>query len=160
MKNQPIKRSEALKILSREHHFALLFTWKIKQGLRLKVAPTRLLHYVNYFWEGQLQPHFLSEETLLFNRVDAEVCTQAKMDHQIISSQIQALNLTNRYDGEAFQALIDVLNAHIRFEERVVFPYLEKVLAASLSQVLLALTAAHAEGFKDEYPDEFWKPAT
>ncbi len=49
MKNIPIKRSEFLIQLSRDHHFTLLFCWKIKEGLK-KDIPLILKDYVLFFW--------------------------------------------------------------------------------------------------------------
>jgi len=156
MKSRPIKRSDALKRLSREHHFGLLFTWKIKQGLKLNVETSRLLDYLNYFWEGHLKGHFFSEEVLLFNKIDADVCKQAKLDHQMIANQIEQLNSTKQDDRNAYQVLIDRLNDHIRYEERVVFPHLEDSLSASLAELMTALEGGHTEDFKDVYHDQFW----
>lgn len=157
MKNQPLKRSEALKTFSREHHFGLLFTWKIKQGLKLNVETSRLLKYVNYFWEEHLKEHFYNEEVLLFNKIDTEVCTQAKSDHQLIMSQIEHLNATDQSDYDVYQMFIDKLNSHIRYEERVVFPYLERTLSTSLKELLHPLEKEHDKEFIDEFQDEFWK---
>jgi hemerythrin-like domain-containing protein len=157
MKSQPIKRSEALKVFSREHHFGLLFSWKIKQGIKLKVETARMLSYVNYFWECHLQEHFKNEETLLFNRIDAEVCTQAKLDHQLIVKQIAQANNTDEKDYTALIALIELLDAHIRYEERVVFPYFEANLSATLVELMRPFLEQHDVAFNDDFKDEFWK---
>jgi len=38
-KTNPIKRNEAIAELSRDHHFALLLVWKIREGLKKAVKP-------------------------------------------------------------------------------------------------------------------------
>ncbi len=157
MKNQPLIRSEALKTFSREHHFGLLFTWKIKQGLKKKVETFRLLNYINYFWEGHLKEHFLNEETMLFNKIDAEACTQAKADHQIMTDQIAQLNIRDKNDPGAYLAFIEKLNEHIRYEERIVFPFLENHLSAVLDDLIRSLEQGPTERFTDAFTDEFWK---
>jgi hemerythrin-like domain-containing protein len=115
-----------------------------------------LLDYLNYFWEGHLKGHFFNEETLLFNKINADVCIQAKLDHRNIVSQIEQLNSTKQDDRNAYQVLIDRLNDHIRYEERIVFPYLEDSLSASLPELMTALGGECDKEFKDEYKDEFW----
>lgn len=158
MKNQPIKRRGDIKLLSRDHHFGLLFSWKIKQGVAKNVDTKRMKNYVNFFWSQHLKDHFLDEEVLLFNRLDAdEPCAQAKKDHQRIVSLIDAVNAANQGDYLVYEKLISFLNEHIRFEERVVFPHLEKVLSEStLSSIGHFLERQHHE-FLDDYQDEFWK---
>ena len=46
---KPLKRSQYLAPLSREHHETLLFTWKIKQGLSLKIELDRIVSFCNWF---------------------------------------------------------------------------------------------------------------
>lgn len=158
MKNQPIKRSEDMKLLSRDHHFGLLFSWKIKQGIANNVATIRMKNYLNFFWDQHLKDHFLDEEVLLFNRFDVEEpCVQAKNDHRQIVNLIDQVNLASQGDYAVYEKLITFLNDHIRFEERVVFPHLEKTLSEStLSSIGHFLESRHDE-FKDDYHDEFWK---
>jgi len=40
--SNPIKRNEALKPLSRDHHHGLLLCWKIRQGIKLNIEPERI----------------------------------------------------------------------------------------------------------------------
>lgn len=161
MKTKPIKRGKELKALSREHHFGLLFCWKIREGIKLNVAVPRLRAYVNYFWENHLKNHFLNEEVLLFDRLDEAVCRQAETDHLAITSQIEKINAAQDDDVNALNVLADILSKHIRFEERIAFPLLEEKLSGpTLQGISLFLEKDHSGDFKDEYKDEFWvKPA-
>lgn len=45
---KPIKRSEHIIQLSREHNFSLLFCWKVKKGIRKGVEPSRIIQYILY----------------------------------------------------------------------------------------------------------------
>ena len=38
-KKTPIKRHDALKHFSRDHHFGLLLVWKIREGVKLSETP-------------------------------------------------------------------------------------------------------------------------
>jgi len=113
MKTQPIKRSDELKVLSREHHFGLLFAWKVREGLKLNVETSRLNAYVNHFWEDHLKNHFLNEEVLLFNMINDPLCIQAKNDHIAIITQIEKINSFGKDDPNAYTKLAEILSNHI-----------------------------------------------
>lgn len=154
--HRPLKRSEQLKSLSREHHSGLLFSWKVKEGVRLGVSAERLKNYLNFFVNGHLIDHFDKEEKLLFNSVDDPVCAQAKKEHSLLKAHVQMINASPAAHSKDFMDFIEILNGHIRFEERVVFPLLEKVLdKQTLNSIHDELELADRPA-KDEYPDEFW----
>ncbi len=67
MADKPIKRNENMVPLSRDHHFGLLFCWKIRQGLKAKIDLERIRKYILHFWKSHLEQHFKEEETLLFS---------------------------------------------------------------------------------------------
>ncbi len=64
--SQPIKRHPSLQSLSREHHYGLLLSWKIREGFKREVPPERIKKYTNWFWENHLAPHFQFEESYIF----------------------------------------------------------------------------------------------
>src|SRR5687767_14515546 len=84
MERKPIKRREELMQLSKEHHFSLLFCWKIRQGLKMNFSFDRIKKYMQYFWLQCMQPHFLEEENFLFNSVEDEKVKKALSDHRQI----------------------------------------------------------------------------
>lgn len=157
MEHQPIKRSDQLKILSRDHHIGLLFSWKIKEGLRKNINPQRLKNYVNHFFDHHLKVHFRDEEVLLFDRFEEMVCIQAKKEHQQLLRQLENINNASPADLEVYEQLIKILNEHIRFEERVVFPHLEKVLPVATLNLVNDFLKKDEQRPGDDYRDEFWK---
>ena len=157
MKHQPIKRSEQLKVLSRDHHIGLLFSWKIKEGLRKNIDTQRLKDYVNFFFDGHLKDHFRDEEVLLFDRFEETVCIQAKKEHQLLLRQLENVNEASPSNRDVYLQLIKVLNEHIRFEERVVFPHLEQVLSMSTLNLVNDFLEKDDHRLGDDYSDEFWK---
>ena len=66
MGQKPIKRHEAIKPYSREHHHGLLLCWKIREGLKHEVAIDRIKKYADFLWETQIEPHFKAEEKYIF----------------------------------------------------------------------------------------------
>ena len=154
----PIKRTEYIKALSKDHHSGLLFCWKIKEGIKKGVTTDRLNSYMNYFWEGHLKSHFEEEEVLLFNPLkDDPLSIQALDEHVQLLAQINSLNTPGLHDTGEYLDFTQVLTDHIRFEERVLFPHLEQALSQeALVKIGEALHSAHEIPFEDTYKDEFW----
>ncbi|MFI5159797.1 MAG: hemerythrin domain-containing protein [Sphingobacteriales bacterium] len=156
-KNKPIKRSEHIIALSRDHHTGLLFCWKIREGLRKGIPLFKILKYMNFFWEQHLKEHFREEEALLFNRLDDELSRQGKTEHLMLEQWLHHLNHCENENATEFLSFADLLREHIRFEERTLFPHLETTLAESvLVPVGKYLSEQHKEPFVESYLDEFW----
>lgn len=152
---KPIKRSEQLAPLSREHHEALLFVWKLRQGLKNGTDIRIIGQYVQWFWERHLQEHFREEETILARYLPADDAQVLRMmdEHQ----EIEALIHINESiaDGALLTQLADLLNYHVRFEEREFFPHAEKVISTEdLNRVYEQLSKETASCSVWEH--EFW----
>jgi hemerythrin-like domain-containing protein len=154
---KPIKRNEHMVILSRDHHAGLLFCWKIKEGLKRGADILRINKYVQFFWEQHLKEHFHEEESLLFNKIDNDLTKQAKHEHQLLVKWFNKIIKDEINSVGEYLLFTELLINHIRFEERVLFPYLEKQLSNNtLVSIGTALTQGHQTPFNDNYPDEFW----
>lgn len=154
---QPLKRSKHLLALSKDHHAGLLFCWKIKEGLKRNIDLNRIKKYLTFFWKHHLKKHFQEEETLLFNRVEDTLCSQAKTEHRLLESRLNKLNHRENGTKKEYTEFTELLIKHIRFEERVLFPHLEVIMSASLLiNVGEFLIKQHATSFQDDYQDEFW----
>lgn len=152
-----MKRDEAIVPLSRDHHTALLFCWKIRQALKMKVSVSRIAPYILYFWQDHLQTHFDEEENIVFVIKEDAYCQKAVMEHRQIEKMFIALN-NEGVDEILLQKLTDALDHHIRFEERVLFPHLERQLSADqLKTIGNMIHQSHHQVKMDEYKDEFWK---
>ncbi len=155
MENKPIKRHTALRPLSRDHHYGLLFCWKIKEGVKWDIAMERLERYTTWFWSTQLAKHFEIEEMYLFSVLgdEHELIKQAKAEH----SSIKDIFESKIKDKETLLQLGLILEAHIRFEERILFNEIQQ--AASAEQ-LEDIQEYHHDLFNSEWEDEFWvKPS-
>lgn len=149
---QPIKRHEALQPWSREHHQGLLLSWKIKKGFALNVEPQRIKDYCDWFWKTHLHPHFVTEENFLFPILGDEnyLVEQALDEH----GQLRAMFEQKEADTDTLSQIENLLNDHIRFEERVLFNAIQEV--ASKAELKL-LKEVHQEGVSCEvWTDEFW----
>lgn len=152
-----MKRNPSIAPLSRDHHFGLLFCWKIRQGIRNGIPCSRILPYIAYSWEQHLQPHFQEEEELLFPFLSGEGKATALAAHEAISRLVSSLLKNEHPAADELILLADLLDEHIRFEERILFPQAEKNLSeeilAGIGQQLVEL---HAKPVTENYPDEFW----
>ncbi len=154
-----MKRNEHIILLSRDHHFGLLFCWKIRQGLKWNVDPERIKRYVSYFWDHHLRQHFHEEETVLFILKDDPWCRRAQEEHRTIEQLVKDIAQPDT-NTTLLQSLTDMVDRHIRYEERELFPYLEQTLTEDqLNLIGKELQRLHSENAADNYEDEFWVKA-
>ena len=150
-----MKRNENLIPLSREHHFGLLCSWKIREGVKLGIEFERIKDYINYFWSERLQHHFNAEDTVFEPIKKDDSFFVMEREHDEIEKLIALINQSNNSD--LLIEFADALQNHIRFEERELFPHLEQTLTKNeLSSIGKKLSNLIIEG-EDKYADEFWK---
>jgi hemerythrin-like domain-containing protein len=150
-----VKRHKSIIPLSKDHHLGLLCCWKIRQGIRKNIAADRIRAYVLYFWETHLVKHFYEEEQLLFNKIQDPLNQQAITEHQELQSV--ADEITGPATFKNLNTFADLLEKHIRFEERVLFPYLETIFPEEELQLIgEQLEKLHSTTATDDFDDEFW----
>ena len=151
-KNKPIKRHEALKPFSRQHHFGLLFSWKIRKGFAKNIAIDQMQAYADWFFEIEIKPHFRAEEKHIFPILgnENEMVKRALKEHR----RIKRLFNDTEDSKKSLSLLEEELQAHIRFEERTLFNEIQKVATPTQLETIERL---HLEGTsKSEYSDPFW----
>lgn len=151
-KREPIKRHEALKGLSRDHHQGLLLSFKIRQGLKLNVSVDRIKKYCDWFWLKHLVPHFQEEEKLVFPVLgySNELVKRALTEHK----ELENLFLSKNNTEEHLIKIGSELESHIRFEERILF---NKIQETASKEELIIISSHHEAGIaSDIWEDEFW----
>ncbi|MCB0536588.1 MAG: hemerythrin domain-containing protein [Bacteroidetes bacterium] len=153
MQPKPQKRHKALQSLSREHHHGLLLSWKIRAGFSKNIDPKRMKLYADWFFKTHLVTHFEMEETHIFSILsdDNILVKQALADHR----RLKRLFTETEDDTKALSKIEEELDQHIRFEERVLFPVIQKV--ATEAQMRHIEKIHQPETFVDKLDDEFWK---
>ncbi|MBS1626241.1 MAG: hemerythrin domain-containing protein [Bacteroidetes bacterium] len=151
MSTKPIKRNDLLQPFSREHHHALLLCWKIKEGFKRNVAAERIKQYTNWFWDTYLNQHFLEEEKYLFPILAANnpLIIQAFTEHNTLRKYFEDESNVE----QSLKAIANELDAHIRFEERVLFNAIQE--AATANQ-LSALEQHNKTPYVENWEDHFW----
>lgn len=152
----PIKRDPRIIPLSKAHHFCLLFCWKVSVGLEKNIYLDRIRNYMIYFWKCALSVHFEQEEKLLFKLIEHPLCEKARLQYQEIRHELTEIFSGRKHSANDYASIVQKIQKHIRFEERELFPYLEKNASkAVLDHAGEALK--DTVNTADDYPDEFWK---
>jgi hemerythrin-like domain-containing protein len=148
----PIVRNESLKNLSRDHHFGLLFCWKIRSSLNT-IETKRLARYSEYFYKEHLQPHFKLEEKYIFPLFGEEttLVQEAMDDHMKLTELFGA----QEKSIEILAQIAKTLEKHIRFEERVLFKELQKLIPED--ELAAALGQSLGKPEEDTWEDKFWE---
>jgi iron-sulfur cluster repair protein YtfE (RIC family) len=157
MEQKPIKRNEHILQLSRDHHFTLLFSWKLVQGVKNKIEFERIKKYVDYFWHNDMQAHFREEEEILFPLIKGDQVEKAALDHEQIKKQVYKV-LSEDDQEQVYKylaSLADSIITHVRYEERVLFPYLEQILTG-MQLEYIGEQLGKQPVLSDTYEDEFW----
>ena len=152
-----MRRDINLQELSKDHHHILLFSWKLRKGLENDASRDVLIDYIKYFVENILNPHCSVEETAVFSWLpdDNELKTRALLEHEILEKMVKALELCREAPDEKISQIADFVDSHVRFEERVLFPYLQQVLdSRQLNYIGDNIKVSH-KPVTDDYPYNF-----
>lgn len=152
-KKKPIKRHHALQPFSRQHHFGLLFTWKLRKGFSKNIDIERLHKFAIWFFENEIAPHFSLEEIYIFPILGEEdtLVIRALKEHR----RLERLFNDTENTARSLSQLEEELDAHIRFEERILFNEVQKV---ATMQQLEKIDEIHSETSSHfEYHDPFWE---
>jgi Hemerythrin HHE cation binding domain len=127
-----VKRSEALKPLSRDHHRGLFVAMGLKRATR-ETAPEARQVFLE-FWRREGSKHFRIEEELVlpayarYRSAEEEDVVRVLTDHVDLRRRGADLEAEEAPAVEALHELGERLESHIRHEERVLFPLIEDVL--------------------------------
>jgi len=126
-----MKRSPVLQPLSREHHTALTLAKAGERAARSgdDVLVSQTCQRVIHAFLNELEPHFRFEEIsllpLLSSAAAQPLVERTLADHQQLRGLLDALRQNN---SGALDSFGKCLSAHVRFEERELFPVLESSL--------------------------------
>jgi hemerythrin-like domain-containing protein len=124
-----MQRSQPLIPLSHDHHHGLVFIRRVKSQLQDSADVGAIVAYVLAFWDEDLLRHFEEEEQYIFPLVpDNDLLRmRAEQEHMKVRAIMTMLREGPPEAAALVQHLADLLTAHIRFEERELFPLIEQV---------------------------------
>ncbi|MCI0441661.1 hemerythrin domain-containing protein [bacterium] len=157
-----MKRHESLHALSQHHHFALMESLFIRRADEESAATRdsslrKVAEEFIQFWEKKGKLHFREEEEILipayalhFSIENDQDVMRMLADHAMIRAKIGKL-ISLLSNNEAFETnlteLGEILQNHVRLEEDVIFPRMEKTLTEEeLQKVGHLLTWLHPKG--------------
>ncbi len=141
-----MKRSPELTPLSHDHHQALFVAQRLRRAEQVEQAAAEF----RQFWDEHGSPHFRIEEEVLLpmwaalGNAQPEHVGRIAREHLAIRTVAYELS-TGRADLEQLRRLGGLLAAHVRYEERELFPLIEDDLdEGALRRVGAAVAAAEA----------------
>jgi hemerythrin-like domain-containing protein len=142
-----VKRHPQLQPLSDDHHAALVLAREMRRAGEANDAAALAAAWkqARVRFARELEPHFQTEETALFPALEAageaDLARRAREEHARLREGI-----ARPPDAAAARAFGSLLHAHVRFEERALFPRAEHVLdEATLAEVGRAARAARGK---------------
>ena len=140
-----MKRHPSLYTLSHDHHQGLILAQQLKKGApQYKGMPSTLKDKKDYtisFYKTELVKHFQDEEEILFPAVknknddlDKKIA-EIISEHRKMETLIRDLEKTDQLEN-VLDEFGQLLEKHIRKEERELFVEIEKVLSEEELQVI------------------------
>lgn len=141
-----------LEPLVEEHRRLLELCEHIRKGLALGVETGRIRKYADWFKNQVLQPHFETEEQLLFSALGRNArVKKAQANHR----RILRLLSCSCEDVKVLNLLEEELQTYIRFEEKTLFTEYE---SASVKLPKEEIVHHHRQSslHQQEWDDPFW----
>ncbi|WP_187369458.1 hemerythrin domain-containing protein [Baekduia soli] len=128
-----MKRHPALAELSRDHHHALVVARDLRRATAVQTAAAARAFLT--FWTTEGRDHFRVEEEILLpmyavhGAPDHPAIVQMLIDHMLIRRDAELV--ARGASAPELRRLGETLAAHVRLEERRVFPLVEATLSNS-----------------------------
>ena len=126
--NPKSSRDENLYVFSHEHHHGLIFAVRLRKAHQANAET--LKRYIKDFWEDSLDAHFNNEENSFLNYItNVELKHRFLSEHKQIRALYQDIKEGDNDTVEKSKQFGILINDHIRFEERILFPWLQENLS-------------------------------
>lgn len=152
-----LNKTRGLDMLSKEDQESLFFVWKVRQGL-VNGTPIELVgDYCIWYWKNYIRPHFCREEQVFLSFIPADdelvgqIRQQRKDLHELFTE------LCRCSDPLLVGMFASLLEFHIRFEERIFYPYLQQKLSPAESEIAFSLLKNIAPPVHS-WQEPFWMP--
>lgn len=127
--NPKSSRDENLYVLSHEHHQGLIFAVRLRKTHQADAET--LKRYIKDFWEASLESHFDSEEELFLDMIsNIELKDRFLSEHKQIRTLQKEIEISDNNIAKKAIRFGTLINDHIRFEERILFPWLQENLTS------------------------------
>lgn len=132
-KRKGIKRHESLQPLSRHHMEGLFVALKLSRAgtEESRISTEQIVRDAKDFWVNGGEQHFREEEEILlpayseYGDINEPVIVEMLLEHVQLRAYMNKL-LNDELTEEDMRELGKQLEQHIRKEERIIFPMMEK----------------------------------
>lgn len=121
-----MKRSPALRKLSNEHHHGLVLAKRAKKAAGTEGAQ-RAWQEIRARFATELEPHFLAEETGLLPALERAGATD--LVQRTLAEHVTLRRLIGENSAQSMTGFAELLEQHIRFEERELFEAAQQKLS-------------------------------
>ena len=159
-----MKRHPDLRTFSDDHHQGLVHARRLRRAGEEGDLPSTARAFLE-FWRRDTSLHFRKEEEVLLPvlaRHGGDLSRRSVVEMLAQHTRIRGLAMQlgdelerEEIRGDTLGKLGEQLEAHIRLEEREVFPFIEK----ALPEHALREVASRLEAFEPGPPHEPWVPA-
>lgn len=139
------KRHRSLIPLSQDHHHGLALAVRLQQGNNALLNDgwthdrVEQARRVRHFYENDLRPHFKAEEAIVFPTMSRHVSGSSLLIDELIRQHRdmeRLIDMLDHVEGDQLEktlaALGDLLEKHIRSEERELFEMMQQQLPSDL----------------------------
>lgn len=156
-----MKRHLQLQPLSRQHHNGLLIALLLSKGIKKKADRQVMASFISHNWQADLKEHFHLEEAYLLPMLTRHSFDQAMIE-KLLAEHAMLTGLANEaingtIETHQIEFFANLLNEHIRFEERLFFPAAEKVLTESELEEIGSVLKDTDDKNCMQYPVPFWE---
>ena len=127
--NPPMKRHPTLVPISREHFAGLVLVRRMREAVEADSvdARTQVSHLIANAWQKELEGHFADEENLLGDIIKPSEKARLIDEHRSLARRARmAIRSTQAPSAAWLSETADMLEKHIRWEERELFPSAEQ----------------------------------
>jgi len=155
-----MKREAQLQPLSHQHHNGLMAALLLKKGVDKQADAAVMCDFIISTWNNELRNHFIKEEVYLHPhglQIPSlmEKYERMKTEHHQIRRLIDAIR-NGSSDVKVIIEFHTLLEKHIRFEERELFPFIEEhIQPEQLNELGRNLQVLESKACSD-YPVKFW----
>jgi hypothetical protein len=156
-----MKRDKTLQPLSWQHHDTLMACLMLEKGVKKNVEIKVLQDFTRHIWEKDINKHFLLEENYLVPHLRQKqfpeyIIRSLLNDHDLLRN-VSARLFNGGASYQLFLSFANLLEQHVRFEERLVFEKAQEMIPEEeLGKLARHFPAEHSSSCKD-YPVKFWE---
>lgn len=143
MVNQKLEREAALQPLSRDHGVLLVLVQRLHKAAaateqdRISLATELRTHH------AALIEQYLADEQVALSKVNLSdlLSKEIAEQHGKINEVIKQLSSSESLQAKDFDAVANVIEDHVRWDEREVLPYLQRTMTDSEREALVLNTS-------------------